>query len=126
MKTSMGVAEDISPFFTTTNPIHTPPSRRFCQFQNENVQESFVKPPIPRSPSRDLDIPLYRGVGDGGHPSDEEEKVFCGLLAFDFKDIISQDKSRLNGSISTDKESSRDWDGDEVDGPDSDFDDFER
>jgi len=85
MKTSMGVAEDISPFFTTTNPIHTPPSRR------------------------DLDIPLYRGVGDGGHPSDEEEK----------------DKSRLNGSISTDKESSRDWDGDEVDGPDSDFDDFE-
>jgi len=81
----MGVAEDISPFFTTTNPIHTPPSRR------------------------DLDIPLYRGVGDGGHPSDEEEKG----------------KSRLNGSISTDKESSRDWDGDEVDGPDSDFDDFE-
>ena len=50
----------------------------------------------------------------------------CGLLSLDFKDIISQDKSRLNGSISTDKESSRDWDGDEVDGPDSDFDDFER
>ena len=24
---------------------------------------------------RDLDIPLYRGVGDGGHPSDEDEKV---------------------------------------------------
>ena len=49
-----------------------------------------------------------------------------GLLALDIKDLISQDKSRLNGSISTDKESSRDWDGDEVDGPDSDFDDFER
>ena len=24
---------------------------------------------------RDLDIPLYRGVGDGGLPSDEDEKV---------------------------------------------------
>ena len=52
--------------------------------------------------------------------------VAFGLLSLDFKDLISQDKSRLNGSISTDKESSRDWDGDEVDGPDSDFDDFER
>ena len=50
----------------------------------------------------------------------------CGLLSLDFKDLISQDKSRLNGNISTDKESSRDWDGDEVDGADSDFDDFER
>ena len=49
-----------------------------------------------------------------------------GLLTLDFKDLICQDKSRLNCSISTDKESSRDWDGDEVDGPDSDFDDFER
>ena len=66
----------------------------------------------------------------GAIPAMRRRRYFLGLglwlLTRDFKDLISQDKSRLNGNISTDKESSRDWDGDEVDGPDSDFDDFER
>ena len=72
-------------------------------------------------------------MGDGGHPSDEEVRgfiqisrvknfVYQSLLKIHFE--ILQDKSKLKISSSVQKESIRDLDGD--DGPDSDFDDFDR
>jgi len=83
MKTTVGVlAEDVSPFFTTTNPIHTSSSTL-----------------------GELKIPLYRGVGDGGHPSDEDDRM-------DIRDIHCVGEQDKDGDIDEDV-------------PDSDFDDFD-
>jgi len=83
MKTSVGVADDISPFFTTTNPIHTPPSHR------------------------EVRIGLYRGEGDGGLPSDEEERLHSSTA-------LGVEEARGKVEVEV-----------EVEAPDSDFDDFD-
>ena len=72
-------------------------------------------------------------MGDGGHPSDEEVRAFIQISrvkSFVYQSLLEihfgilQDKSKLKISSSVQKESIRDLDGD--DGPDSDFDDFDR
>ena len=55
---------------------------------------------------RDLRIPLYRGVGDGGLPSDEEDRLKLGVI-----------------SLVEEEDVGKEQEAEEL--PDSDFDDFD-